>query len=275
MQPTQEMEDFVVNLAKDCGELIRERNKQKKHVEEKLNAVDLVTETDKEVEKRLISALTEKYPDHKFIGEESTADGVKCELTSAPTWIIDPIDGTMNFVHGYPNFCVSIGYVVDKVPCMGVIYAPIVDWLYTARKGNGAFLNGSRIHVSKTTDLSQAIVNLETSLKGSNPNKVKAFFENMNTLVPIVHGIRTVGSAVVTMGFVAIGGSDCYVDFNIHAWDMAAGCVVVREAGGVVIDPAGGEFDLMSGRILCASTPELAQELVKNLKQYYGERDDA
>lgn len=87
----------------------------------------------------------------RFIGEESTADGVKCELTSDPTWIIDPIDGTMNFVHGYPEFCISIGYVVDKAPVMGVIYAPIQDWLFTARKGNGAFHNGVPIHVSQTT----------------------------------------------------------------------------------------------------------------------------
>ncbi|XP_008470898.1 inositol monophosphatase 1 [Diaphorina citri] len=187
MLPTQEMEDFVVNLAKECGELVRERNKQKKKVEEKLNAVDLVTETDKEVEKRLIAGISEKYPDHKFIGEESTADGIKCELTSNPTWIIDPIDGTMNFVHGYPNFCISIGYVVDKVPQMGVIYCPIMDWLYTARKGCGAFHNGTRIHVSQTTDLTQALINLETSVRSSDPKKMQVFFENLNILVPVVH----------------------------------------------------------------------------------------
>ncbi|KAL1456008.1 hypothetical protein WDU94_000763 [Cyamophila willieti] len=256
-------------------QLVRERNKQKKNVEEKLNAVDLVTETDKEVEKRLISALSEKYPDHKFIGEESTADGIKCELTSDPTWIIDPIDGTMNFVHGYPNFCISIGYVVDKIPVMGVIYCPLQDWLFTARKGCGAFHNGVPIHVSHTTELSQALINIETSVRSSDPNKMKVFFENLNTLAPIVHGIRTAGSAVITMSFVAMGGSDAYFEFAVHAWDMAAGCVLVTEAGGVVIDPAGGKFDLMSGRILCASSQDLAQELVKNLKQYYGPRDDA
>lgn len=117
----------------------------------KSSEIDLVTETDQEVEKFLISNLKENFPEHLFIGEESVSNGAKCELTDAPTWIIDPVDGTMNFVHGYPNVCVSIALLVNKIPEIGIIYNPVIDYLFEARRGLGAKLNGKVIHVSKET----------------------------------------------------------------------------------------------------------------------------
>lgn len=111
----------------------------------------MVTETDQEVEEYLISTIKKNFPHHKFIGEESVAEGAKCELTDAPTWIIDPVDGTMNFVHGYPNVCVSIGLLINKVPEIGIIFNPVVGYFFEARRGCGAKLNGQPIHVSKQT----------------------------------------------------------------------------------------------------------------------------
>nr|CAD7259998.1 unnamed protein product [Timema shepardi] len=131
--------------------LIKERIWGPKLVVEKSCEVDLVTETDQQIEKLLISSLQKHFPDHKFIGEESVADGAKCELTASPTWIIDPVDGTMNFVHGYPNVCVSVALWVDKESQLAIVYNPVLEQLFTARRGKGAFLNGSRIHASKET----------------------------------------------------------------------------------------------------------------------------
>lgn len=116
--------------------------------ETKSGEIDLVTETDQQIEKLLIDSLSKQFPDHKFIGEESVAEGSQCSLTNCPTWIIDPIDGTMNFVHSFPHSCISIALFVNQKPSIGIIYNPVLNQLFTARKGKGAFLNGERITVS-------------------------------------------------------------------------------------------------------------------------------
>ncbi|RZF42772.1 hypothetical protein LSTR_LSTR013361, partial [Laodelphax striatellus] len=131
------------------GELIRKANEESsKSFETKSSAIDLVTKTDKAVEKLLIEGLSKDFPDHKFIGEESSDS--KITLTDAPTWIIDPVDGTMNFVHGYPNVCISIALVIKKVTEIGIIYNPFINWNLTAKRGRGSFLNDKKISVSKT-----------------------------------------------------------------------------------------------------------------------------
>lgn len=149
--------------------------------------VDLVTETDKEVENLLINGLRSEFPDHKFIGEESVAAGVKCQLTEAPTWIIDPIDGTMNFVHSFPHPCISIALLVDFEPVIGIVYNPILSQLFTAKKNQGAFLNGERINVSDCKDLSSALLMLENGTS-RDPEKIKVVCENQQKLVPLIHG---------------------------------------------------------------------------------------
>lgn len=257
----------AVQLVKEAGQVVREAIKKQKCIETKSSNVDLVTESDKAVEKLLIAGLTNAFPSHKFIGEESTAAGAKCVLTSDPTWIIDPIDGTMNFVHSLPYTCISVGLWVGKEAEMGIVYNPILDQMFTAKKGQGAYLNGEKIQASGQKDLSQALVFAEmgTSL---DPAKVDTVLTNLTTLMPKVHGVRAMGSCALNMCMVAAGGADVTVEFGIHAWDTAAAMVVVVEAGGVVVDTQGGPFDLMRRRVLCASTPELAEEMAKLLKQY-------
>ncbi|XP_059476088.1 inositol monophosphatase 1 [Neocloeon triangulifer] len=262
----------VLELVKTAEELIRNGINSAKEVQHKSCEVDLVTETDQQVEKLLISGLRAKFPDHKFIGEESTADGQKNELTDAPTWIIDPVDGTMNFVHSFPHVCISIALLVNKVPEIGIITNPVLGQFFEARKGQGALLNGKKIQVSAVKDLSKALLSYEVGTS-RDPEKMKVVLKNVNTLVPLAHGIRCLGSAALNMAMVAMGASDSYIEFGIHAWDIAAGDLIVREAGGVVIDPAGGEFDVMSRRCLCASSIELAKEIVTHIEQYYPGRD--
>lgn len=270
---TDKFYNVALKLVKEAGKVIKDKLWQaNKTVMTKASEIDFVTETDQQVEKRLINGLSSVFPEHKFIGEESTAGGAKVELTSAPTWIIDPIDGTMNFVHGNPNVCISIALLVNKITEIGIVYNPVVDQLFTARKGQGAFLNGRTIKASGKTELSKSLLCLEFGAN-RDPEKMKVVLDNVNTLYPMAHGIRATGSCALNMSTVALGGVDAYCEFGIHAWDIAAGDLLVREAGGVVIDPAGGPFDLMSCRMLCAATPALAEQLAKAVKQYYPPRD--
>lgn len=272
MANTDECYLAVLRLVKEAGFIIREKITKPKDPMTKSCEIDLVTEWDQKVEELLIEGISSKFPDHKFIGEEGSSLGNKVELTDAPTWIIDPIDGTMNFVHGLPFSCISIALLVNKVTEIGIIYNPVSEQLFTARRGQGAFLNGAPINVSGVKELSKALIFMETGTS-RDPEKVKVVLENVAKLIPKVHGIRSLGSAALSMCMVASGGMDASFEFGIHSWDVAAGEIILKEAGGVCIDPAGGPFDLMSRRVLCASTMELAQELAKELTQYYPERD--
>lgn len=168
-------------------QLIKEKISEQKRIETKSCEIDFVTETDQQVEKLLIEGLSNQFPDHKFIGEETVSSGGQCNLTNAPTWIIDPIDGTMNFVHTFPHSCVSIGLFIDSLPQIGIIYNPMIEQLFTAIKGKGAYLNGRRIHVSGETKLSNALLMMENGT-GRDPDRVKAVIENFKNLVPQVHG---------------------------------------------------------------------------------------
>ncbi|KAK6627561.1 hypothetical protein RUM44_010039 [Polyplax serrata] len=265
--------DVVVSCVKHVGEIIKERIWQTKaKVDAKSCDIDLVTETDQEVEKFLITNLKNNFPDHMFIGEENVSEGGKCDLTDKPTWIIDPVDGTMNFVHGYPNVCISVALLVNKVPEIAIIYNPVINYMFEARRGLGAKLNGQRIQVSKETELSKSLVAFEFGTS-RDPEKQKNVLENITSLIGKVHGVRSAGSAAMNMAFVALGSCDVYFEFGTHAWDVAAGDLLVREAGGVVIDPAGGDFDVLSRRVLAASTRSVADKLIKELSQHYPERD--
>ncbi|CAH2106783.1 unnamed protein product [Euphydryas editha] len=264
--------EVALELVKTAGNLIIEFRNGCKEFESKSSDIDLVTEIDKKVEETLIKGLSAIYPEHKFIGEESVADGAKCELTEEPTWIIDPVDGTLNFIHGYPSSCISLGLVINKESVAGIIYNPIVNQLFTAKKGKGAFLNDRQIHVSQVKEVRNALISFEAGTS-RDEERQRTVLENFKMLVTKAQGVRAVGSAALNMAMVALGGSDAYFEFGIHAWDVAAGDIIVREAGGVCIDPAGGPFDILSRRVLCASSEELAQELAKMLHQYYPERD--
>ncbi|KAL0279880.1 UNVERIFIED_CONTAM: hypothetical protein PYX00_001347 [Menopon gallinae] len=269
----EECYDTITAAVKHAGEIIKSKIwATKSSVECKSSDIDLVTEVDKQVETYLMTTISKRFPDHQFIGEESVGDGGKCNLTDAPTWIIDPIDGTMNFVHGYPNVCVSVGFLVNKVPEIGIIYNPVLELFFEARRGKGAKLNGNEIHASRVTDLSKALIGYECGTS-RDEEKTKNVLENISKLVRRVQGLRALGSAALNMAMVALGGTDAYFEFGTHAWDVAAGDLIVREAGGVVIDPAGGNFDIMSRRVLCAGTQDVAIQLSKELLQFYPERD--
>ncbi|XP_028659517.1 inositol monophosphatase 2 [Erpetoichthys calabaricus] len=266
--------EAAVEIARKAGQVIREAVKHDKCVTTKSSAVDLVTETDHLVENLIISSLRAKYPSHSFIGEESSAAGEKCCLTDNPTWIIDPIDGTCNFVHSFPMVAVSIGFAVNKELEFGVIYHCLEENLYTARKGHGAFCNGLKLQVSKETDLSKALILTEIGAK-RDPETLKIFLGNMERFLKAhVHGIRVIGSATLALCQIAAGAAEAYYQFGLHCWDIAAAAVIIREAGGNVIDTSGGPLDLMSRRVVAAGTQEMANHIAQMLETITYERDD-
>ncbi|XP_003382455.1 PREDICTED: inositol monophosphatase 1-like [Amphimedon queenslandica] len=241
-----------------------------------INTSDLVTETDLAVEKFVFEELRNYYPDHKFIGEESVSSGGgSCTLTDTPTWIIDPIDGTSNFVHGFPFSVISIGLAVNKELVVGVAYNFFQRQMYTARKGGGAFLNGKRISVSNVTELNKSIVITDYGSTRQDFEFIPKV-EMMKALAGDpghVHGIRTLGSAVASLCMVASGRAEAYFEYGVHCWDIAAGAVIVREAGGIAIYPTGSELDIMGRGILVAANVELAKSIVPILKHIDYPRD--
>lgn len=169
-------------------QLIKEATyNRNKVIQTKSSEIDLVTETDQSVEKLLISNLSKHFPEHKFIGEESVAAGSQCILTNSPTWIIDPIDGTMNFIHSFPHSCISIALFINQKPEIAIVYNPVLEQLFTAQKGKGAFLNGKGIKVSEKTSLADSLIMMEFGTS-RDPEKAKIMLENQQKLLAEVQG---------------------------------------------------------------------------------------
>ncbi|UJR22081.1 hypothetical protein I4U23_025147 [Adineta vaga] len=250
----------VLDLASLAGKVVIEGFSITKRVETKSGAADLVTEFDQRVEEILIKSLREKFPTHKFIGEESAAAGVKTEFGNDPTWIIDPIDGTTNFVHGFPFVAISIALAINKEVVIGVVYNPVLDKLYSAVRGKGAFRNGRPIKCSGQTDLALSQVAGEYG-SSREPNIIEAKCQNLRVIIGKVHSIRAVGSAAINLCMVAEGSCDAYFEYGIHIWDYAAGDLIAREAGAYTCDPSGGPLNLLHRCILCTATKELAQQI--------------
>lgn len=157
---------------------------------------------------------------------------------------------------------------------IGIIFNPMLSQKFTARRGLGAFYNGAPIRVSGETDLAKALLVTEFGTSREEA-KTQVVLENITKLVKLAHGFRSLGAAALNIAMIAQGGADCYYEFGVHAWDYAAGEMIVREAGGYTCDPTGSAVDLMSRRILCASSKELAEAIIPNLTQFYPQpRDD-
>jgi len=259
----------ALRIAKSAGAMISEAFSQSKTVETKSNFRDLVTKTDKEVEEFVFDELRKEFPSHDFIGEESVD---QIHLTKSPTWIVDPIDGTVNFVHGIPHLCISIAFLIGRETRVAVVFNPLSNDLYWAEKGQGAFHNGQKIQVSGNECLSNSIVICDV-WAAKEEAKIRCTLDNMRALVNEVRSFRSFGSAVLNMCFVARGISDACLEYGIHCWDMAAAILIVDEAGGVVMDPTGGVFDLLRRRVLvCSSTP-LARHIVPLLSHVEYEKE--
>ncbi|XP_019942912.1 inositol monophosphatase 1-like [Paralichthys olivaceus] len=276
-EPWQREYEFAVEVARKAGAEIRKAGDSEIRVMTKSCTVDLVTKTDERVEKIIIGSLKEEFGEgtHCFIGEESVAKGEPCILTDRPTWIIDPVDGTTNFVHGFPFVAVSIAFAVNKKLEFGVVYSCLEDKMYKARNGKGAFCNDEPIQVSDVTEIKKSIIISEHGYDRT-PEKVNKIFSTMQKILCIpVHGLRGSGTAATNMCLVASGAVEAFFEIGIHCWDIAAGAVIVKEAGGLLLDVDGGPFDLMSRRMVSANNDVIAKRIIKEIEIFPVVRDDA
>jgi len=225
-------------MAREAGSLLTEYFRQRVKIEYK-GDVDLVTVADRESEALILERIRHQFPTHDVMGEE----GTRIETGSEYRWYVDPLDGTTNFAHGYPVFCVSLAVERRGQRVAGVIYDPTRDEMFTAELGSGARLNDQAMQVSATTKLGECLIatGFPSYKRHKNPN---IYFYHQLTLR--THGVRRAGSAALDLCNVASGRFDGFWEFNLNPWDTAAGVLMVEEAGGKVTDFSGGAFQIAS-----------------------------
>ncbi len=255
----------AIRAAKAAGEI------HKKHYGKTLNVrfksknkLNLVTEVDTLCESRVLTLLKREFPSHNFWGEESGRGAA----TSEYTWLVDPLDGTTNFAHAYPFFCCSIALTKNNEPIVGVVYDALRDECFYAEKGHGAYLNGKRLKVSGTKTLAESLVctGFAYAVRETHYN-----LDNFRQFVLKAQGVRRDGSAAMNLSYVAAGRFDGFWERGIQAWDMAAGVLMVQEAGGKVTDISGRPFDLMAQNAL-ASNGKIHSQIFQILRKSKDEK---
>jgi myo-inositol-1(or 4)-monophosphatase len=225
-------------------------------------ANDFVTEVDRAAEAAIIEAVQKAYPEHAILGEESGAVGPESGKAEY-RWIIDPLDGTTNFIHGFPQYCVSIGVEHRGALAHAVIYDPSRNELFTASKGRGAFLNDRRIRVSKCLKLQDALVG--TGFPFKELSRADLYLKQLRALMEKSSGVRRAGAAALDLAYVACGRLDAFWELGLMPWDMAAGVLLIQEAGGLVGDLEGNQGFMESGDV-CAAAPKIFSPLLRELK---------
>ena len=248
----------AVQAARQAGPIFKKYFGKPKDIKIKNNDPrNLVTEIDKKIETQIRKVLLKNFPRHKIIGEEFGAQ----EFSQNDfVWALDPIDGTTNYIQGLPICCISIGLWRNDTPLVGVVFNPILNQLYTAALGKGAFLNGKRIKVSKKKSLKLAFGGFGW---GRNIQKAQV---NFPKLIPLLHKVRTLGSATMEMCFIALGVFDFHIQSEINLWDFAASALVVREAGGEVTELKGQKLTMASTSFL-ASNRKLHKQMIAEFKK--------
>ncbi len=251
------MPDFLttaIEIARAAGGLLLPIFERRVRVEYK-DGVDIVTEADRASERLIVERLRAHFPDHAIVAEEGgghASDSPYC-------WYVDPVDGTTNFAHSFPFFCVSIGLERAGEGVVGVVYDPIRDELFTAERGAGAWLNNRPIRVSSIAALPQSLLATGFPARRRHENPNIHFYYQLNM---VSHGVRRAGSAALDLCYVACGRMDAFWEFHLNPWDVAAGMVLVTEAGGRVTDMRGGPYNL-SSETLVASNGLIHPELVR------------
>jgi myo-inositol-1(or 4)-monophosphatase len=251
----------AIEAARAAGDVIRVGaiNRASLNIERK-TVNDFVSVIDKEAERVIIDRLAKQFPDHAFKAEESGDAG-----TSRYTWVIDPLDGTTNFLHGIPYYCVSIALQIDDTVVVGVVFDPTSGRLFTATRGHGAFLDGIRIHVSGRPGLDEAV--LGTGLPFKDWRYLDDYLASLRVIMQRCAGIRRPGAVALDLAYVSAGWTDGHWEKGLNAWDVGAGSLLVQEAGGVVSTFTGDRAFLNSGQIV-VGTPGVHAALVDVLMRY-------
>lgn len=252
------------NVAKEAGAFIR---RERQHFD--INKVehkgfnDLVSYVDKEAEKIIVARLSEILPEAGFITEE----GTKTVTAEEFNWVIDPLDGTTNFVHGVPVFAVSIALMQQDEVILGVVYEINLHECFYATKGGGAFCNDTPIKVSQAANLSSSLI--ATGFPYYDFELLDKYMDALKTLIQSSHGLRRLGSAAVDLCYVASGRTEGYFEYNLNSYDVAAGTLIVEEAGGKVTDFSGGR-DFIFGRQILATNGHIHQEILTEVQKIWG-----
>lgn len=248
--------------ANAAGTLIRDHWQKPKQIDFK-GAIDLVTSTDRDAERRIVEILQRHFPEHSILAEEETN---QTGTEQSFRWIIDPLDGTTNFAHGYPQFAVSIALEHHDETIVGLIYDPIRRECFRAARGSGATLNGDSIRVSTTQQLEKSL--LATGFPYDRWEKAEFYLSYFKAFMTRTQGIRRAGAAALDLCYVACGRLDGFWEFNLKPWDVAAGTLIVKEAGGRLSDFAGYEFSLTGNQTL-ASNSAIHAEMLRVLGELY------
>jgi myo-inositol-1(or 4)-monophosphatase len=256
------MLNIAVRAARNAGDIIvRHLNHLDRLTIASKQRNDFVSEVDRQAEDEIIAIIRKAYPHHAVLAEESGLHEGKDDFQ----WIIDPLDGTTNFLHGFPQFSVSIAVKHKGRLDQAVVYDPMRQELFTASRGSGAYLDNRRIRVSKQNTLTGAL--LGTGFPYKDQQHLDAYLEMFKALIVDTAGIRRPGSAALDLAYVAAGRFDGFWEIGLNAWDMAAGVLLVREAGGLVGDVSGGHDFLQTGNIVAAA-PKLFPLMLREIRPH-------
>ncbi len=252
-------------IARSAGELLKEAYHQPREIDTKSSTIDLVTQADRASEAMILNALKERFPEHNILAEESHPAGAGAGLT----WIVDPLDGTTNFAHGFPVFAVSIALWDEQGPLLGVVYDPLREECFAAVRGQGATLNDELIHVSNIKTLDKAL--LATGFPYDRHTAEDNNVASLSAFIRKAQGVRRAGSAALDQCYVACGRLDGFWEMRLHAWDVAAGMLIVREAGGKVTDYQDDEKSdlLRRGEQIVASNGLIHSGMIDTLREVY------
>jgi len=241
-----EIKSFAVDLARNAGALLKKKFNKTHKIQYK-GDINLVTEADKMSENLIIKSIRREFPDHGILSEESPAVAGSGKMR----WIVDPLDGTTNYAHGYPVFCVSIALENDGKVVLGVIYDPMREELFSTVRGKGVYLNGKNLSVSSIRDISRSLLatGFPYDIRESRENNLDYF----SRMAVNVQAIRRAGAAALDLAYLAAGRFDGFWELKLKPWDTAAGCLMVEEAGGSVSDLAGKPWNISSPSVLASN----------------------
>jgi len=249
-------------LAGDC--ILKNIGKISKEEIDTKQASDFVTRVDKESESLILSTIRKQYPDHHFLAEETVRDSDSGQYR----WIIDPLDGTTNFIHSYPAFSISIALQDHGEIILGLVYDPLRNEIFSAEKGTGSYLNGNQVRISSNTELKNSLI--ATGFPFRQKDVIDNYLALFKRIFYKVSDIRRAGSAALDFANLACGRCDGFFEIGLSPWDIAAGSLLITEAGGIVTDFGGGSDYLTTGNVV-AGIPEVHRELLKDVQGVFGQ----
>ena len=255
------MKKELIKIIKKAGKILKEGYYSNKDVTIKAKK-DLVTKYDVAVENYLKAKFTKKFKEFNIIAEES--DNANVEFNNSI--IIDPIDGTTNFVNGVPHTAISVGVYKNKKPYLAIVYNPILDELYEAKIGKGAFLNGEKLEVSKEENFQKSLIATGFPYtSGSNEDDLNDVVKKIKDILPLCQDLRRLGSASIDLCMVARGTFEAYYEMNLKPWDVSAGVLILSEAGGKITNINGDEYNLFEDKYIVATNGKIHDKLIEKL----------